>query len=190
MASTNRYTFCVYVTTVGVAYGIDPLRALILEDCDRVAPEGTGPAKILLHLDSKRRTEIDEFSISGFVGIRMDEGSCYTVVVPYPKRVIESVTSDSVCEVARDSSWRTERRILRYGELPNFAEILAVGTTGTVVPVKSITRKSTSDMFLFNGGADEAGPCCTELLSNLKGIKQEKIEDKFRWCRKIAEVRD
>ncbi|KAK3172898.1 hypothetical protein OEA41_006224 [Lepraria neglecta] len=103
---------------------------LILEDYDRVAPENTGPAKvggndsqlvphiekasasdygILLHLDSNTPTEIDEFSMSGFVGIKMggDGDSSYTVVVPYPKRVIESVTSDSVCEIARDLGWRT-----------------------------------------------------------------------------------
>ncbi len=32
MASPDQYTFCVYVTPVGVAYGVGSLRALILED--------------------------------------------------------------------------------------------------------------------------------------------------------------
>jgi branched-chain amino acid aminotransferase len=212
LASPDQYTFCVYVTPVGVAYGVDPVRALILEDYDRVAPEGTGPAKvggnysplvrhiekasasdygILLHLDSKTRTEIDEFSMSGFVGIKMDgDGdSSYTVVVPYPKRVIESVTSDSVCEIARDLGWRTERRTVRYEELPRYGEVLAVGTAGTLVPIKSITRKSTNDMFSYNGGSDAPGPCCSKLLSILKGIQQGKIEDRFGWCKQVTEVK-
>ena len=197
LGSPDQYIFCVYVKPGGVAYGVDPVRALILKDYDRVAPEGTGPAKvggnysplvrhiekasasdygILLHLDSKTRTEIDEFSMSGFVGIKMDgdgdRDSSYTVVVPYPKRVIESVTSDSVCEIARDLGWRTERRTVRYEELPSYGEVLAVGTAGTLVPRRSITRKSTNDMFSYNGGSDEPGPCCAKLLSILKGIQQ------------------
>ena len=212
MASPDRYTFCVYVTPVGVAYGVGSVRALILEDYDRVAPQGTGPAKvggnysplvrhiekagesnhgILLHLDSKTRTEIDEFSMSGFVGIKIDEeenDSGYRVVVPYPKRAIESVTSDSVCEIAKDLGWRTERRAVGYEELPGFSEVLAVGTAGTLVPIKSITRKSTDDVFSFNGDSDEPGPCCAKLLSILKGIQQGKLEDRFHWCRKVTEV--
>lgn len=91
MASPDKCTFCVYVTPVGVAYGVNAISALILEDYDRVTPEGSGRAKvggnysplvrhireagaskyvILLHLDSKTRTEIDEFSMSGFAGIK------------------------------------------------------------------------------------------------------------------------
>ena len=38
MASPDRYTFCVY--------GTGPVRALILEDYDSVAPQGTGRAKV------------------------------------------------------------------------------------------------------------------------------------------------
>lgn len=177
---------------------------------DRVAPQRTGPAKvggnysplvrhiekakesdhgILLHLDSKTRTEIDEFSMSGIVGIKMDEDTGYNVVVPYPKRVIESVTSDSVCEIAKDLGWKTERRTVRYEELPSYSEVLAVGTAGTLVPIKSITRMSTDDVFSFNGGCDEPGPCCAKLSSILKGIQQGKMEDRFGWCRRVTEVK-
>ena len=210
MASPDRYTFCVHVTPVGVGYGVGSVRALILEDYDRVAPQGTGPAKvggnysplvrhiekasesnhgILLHLDSKTRTEIDEFSMSGFVGIKIDEDSGYNVVVPYPKRVIESVASDSVCEIAKYLGWGTERRTVRYEELPSYSEVLAVGTAGALVPIKSITRKSTNDVFSFNGDSDEPGPCCAKLLSILKGIQQGKLDDRFQWCRKVTEVK-
>ena len=193
LASPGQYTFCVYVTPVGVTYGTGPVRALILEDYDRVAPQGTGPAKIggnysplvrhiekakeadhgiLLHLDSQTRTEIDEFSMSGFVGIQADRESNYCIVVPYPKRVIESVTSDSICVIAKDLGWRTECRKVYYEELSSFSEVLAVGTAGTLVPIKNITRKSTKDEFSFLGGSVEPGPCCVKLLSVLKGIQQ------------------
>ncbi|KAI1114025.1 hypothetical protein F5Y14DRAFT_415920, partial [Nemania sp. NC0429] len=63
---------------------------------------------ILLHLDSKTRTEIDEFSVSGFVGVKTNPDgvgnntTTSTLVVPTPTRTIESVTSDSVCQISRD----------------------------------------------------------------------------------------
>lgn len=212
MASPDKYTFCVYVTPVGVAYGTGSIRALICEDYDRVAPEGTGPAKvggnyspmvrhiakasasdyrIVLHLDSKTRTEIDEFSIAGFVGIKKnsDGDNSYTVIVPEPKRTIVSVTSESVCELAEDLGWKVERRTVKYDELPSFDEVLAVGTAGIMVPIKSITKESTSDEFSYGGGSDEPGPCCAKLLSTLRGIQQGKLEDRFGWCTKVTEVK-
>ncbi|KAI8631512.1 aminotransferase [Xylariaceae sp. FL1651] len=215
MASPDRYTFCVYCTPVGVAYGVNSVRALILEGYDRVAPEGSGPAKvggnysplvrhikeagtsnygILLHLDSKTRTEIDEFSMAGFVGIKenlVQDGSAtstFTLVVPLQRRTIESVTSDSICEIARDLGWKTECRTVHYDELPTFTEVLAVGTAGTLVPIKSITRKSTGDVFSYNNESDERGPCCAKLLSILKDIQQGRIEDRFGWCTKVVDV--
>lgn len=130
----EEYTFLVYVLPVGVYHGVHPVAALILEDFDRAAPEGTGSAKIggnyapvlrhsekarnegfgiTLHLDSKTRSMIDEFSTSGFIGVIGDAGKDdeqVTVVVPDSKNVIKSVTSDSVCEIARDFGWKVECR--------------------------------------------------------------------------------
>jgi branched-chain amino acid aminotransferase len=126
----EEYLFLVYVLPVGVYHGVNPVKALILEDFDRAAPEGTGSAKvggnyapvlkfseraykqgygITLHLDSKTRTEIDEFSTSGFIGILKD-GESISLVVPDSKNVIKSVTSDSVCEIAKSLGWKVERR--------------------------------------------------------------------------------
>merc|ERR1711939_1000884 len=119
----EEYTFLVYVLPVGVYHGVHPVSALILEDFDRAAPEGTGSAKIggnyapvlrfserarkegfgiTLHLDSKTRSEIDEFSTSGFLGVRKDAATGKTtIVVPDSKNVIKSVTSESACEIAK-----------------------------------------------------------------------------------------
>lgn len=128
----EEYTFLVYVLPVGVYHGIHPVAALILEDFDRAAPEGTGSAKvggnyapvlrfserarnggfgITLHLDSRTRTEIDEFSTSAFVGIHNGQGEDdKTLVVPDSKNAIDSVTSDSVCEIAKSFGWKVEKR--------------------------------------------------------------------------------
>lgn len=127
----EEYTFLVFVLPVGVYHGVHPVAALILEEFDRAAPEGTGSAKvggnyapvlrwsekargegfgITLHLDSKERRWVDEFSTSGFVGVKGDGEGETTVVVPDSKNVIKSVTSDSVCRLAESFGWKVECR--------------------------------------------------------------------------------
>ena len=203
----EEYTFCVFVLPVGVYHGVHPVAALILEEFDRAAPEGTGSAKvggnyapvlrwsekartegfgITLHLDSKTRTVVDEFSTSGFVGIKK-EGEQYTVVVPDSKNVIKSVTSDSVCQIAKSLGWKVESRPIFYEELSSFEEIMAAGTAAALVPIKSITMKSKNDKFLYQGESDEPGPACVKLLTMLKGIQQGKIKDMFGWLDYIEE---
>ncbi|KAF2456747.1 aminotransferase [Lineolata rhizophorae] len=203
----DEYLFCVYVLPVGVYHGVHPVDALILEEFDRAAPEGTGSAKvggnyapvlrwserarkegfgITLHLDSKTRTEIDEFSTSAFIGVKQ-VGDSYVLAVPSSKNVIKSVTADSVCEIARSFGWTVERRPITYEELPSFSEVLAAGTAAALVPIKSITMRSKGDKFDYQEGSDEPGPVCVKLLTTLKGIQQGKLADTFGWLERVHE---
>ncbi|KAF2842913.1 branched-chain amino acid aminotransferase II [Patellaria atrata CBS 101060] len=208
----EEYTFVVYVLPTGVYHGVNPVAALILEDFDRAAPEGTGSAKvggnyapvlrwsekahkdgygITLHLDSKTRTEIDEFSTSGFIGVKYGFDEPDTVlVVPDSKNAIKSVTSDSVCAIAESLGWRVERRSVKYDELASFQEVMAAGTAAALVPVKSIDMVSKGDRFEFRGGDGEPGAVCAKLLSTLKGIQQGKIEDRFGWLERVEEAEE
>ncbi|KAL4922957.1 uncharacterized protein BDV17DRAFT_278415 [Aspergillus undulatus] len=68
---------------------------------------------ITLHPDSRTRSDIDEFSTSGFVGVKYGEGS-YTLVVPNSQSIIKSVTSTSVVELARSLGWMVEARPVRF----------------------------------------------------------------------------
>lgn len=202
----EEYTFVVYVLPTGVYHGVHPVAALILEDFDRAAPAGVGSAKvggnyapvlrwsekarqegfgITLHLDSKTRSVVDEFSTSGFIGVRVD-GDARTLVVPASDQIIESVTSDSVCAIARSFGWAVEKRAVRYEELAGFDEVMAAGTAAALVPIKSITMKSKGDKFEYQGGGDEPGPACLRLLTTLQGIQRGKIEDSFGWTSKVG----
>ncbi|KAI5866524.1 branched-chain amino acid aminotransferase II [Durotheca rogersii] len=157
----EEYTFCVYVLPTGVYHGTHPVKALILDEFDRAAPNGTGSAKvggnyapvlrwsdkarsegygITLHLDSATHSEIDEFSTSGFIGATVD-GDSVTLVVPDSKNVIQSVTANSVTEIGRSFGWRVEKRSIKYTELQNFSEVMAAGTAAALVPIRSITRR-------------------------------------------------
>ncbi len=206
----EEYTFCVYVLPVGVYHGVHPVDALILEEFDRSAPEGTGSTKIggnyapvlrwsekarnegfgiTLHLDSQTRTEIDEFTTSGFIGLKKS-GNGYAVAVPDSKNVLKSITSDSVCKIAESFGWKVECRPIKYGELPEFEEVMAAGTAAALVPIKSITMRSKKDKFVYQNGSDEPGPGVTKLLSTLKGIQQGKIKDSFGWLDHVSEAKD
>lgn len=143
LSPPEEYTFVVWVLPVGVYHGVHSVPALILEDFDRAAPHGTGSAKvggnyapvlrfserarndgygITLHLDSRTRSEIDEFSTSAFLGVKKD-GDKTTLVVPDSKNVIESVTADSVCHIARSFGWTIEKRAVSSSLSPSLHNI-------------------------------------------------------------------
>ena len=210
LAPPDEYTFVVYVMPVGVFHGVHAVDALILEEFDRAAPEGTGSAKlggnygpvlkwserakndgfgITLHLDSKTKTEVDEFSTSAFVGVHK-RGENYTVVVPDSRSVIKSVTSDSVCEIAKWFGWNVECRSIKYDEISTFTEVMAAGTAAALVPVKSITMRSRNDKFTYQGGSDDPGPVCKKLLTTLKSIQLGKTKDLFGWLDYVKEPQE
>ncbi|KAK5719995.1 hypothetical protein LTR15_007268 [Elasticomyces elasticus] len=208
----EEYTFVVYVLPTGVYHGINPVDALILEDFDRSAPEGTGSAKlggnyapvlrhsqkaygegfgITLHLDSRTRTEIDEFSTSAFIGVHgtPDSKEGCTLVVPDSKNVIKSVTGDSIQEIAKSWGWKVEKRSIPYDEIKTFDEVIAAGTAAALVPIRSITMRSREDKFEFLKG-DEPGPCLVKLLGQLKGIQAGKVKDTFGWCDAVRQYKE
>ncbi|KAK3362386.1 aminotransferase [Lasiosphaeria hispida] len=226
----EEYTFCVFVLPTGVYHGTHPVEALIMDDFDRAAPNGTGSAKvggnyapvlrwserarnegygITLHLDSKHHDEVDEFSTSGFIGALVD-GDDVTLVVPDSKAVINSITSDSVQQIAKSFGWKVEKRPIKYSELPNFAEVMAAGTAAALVPIRSITRRTSASSLQslassakdhphvsFKGeeetisympeGQEDAGNLCIKLLTQLKGIQLGKISDEFGWRFEVKE---
>jgi branched-chain amino acid aminotransferase len=208
----DEYTFVVFVMPTGVYHGVHAVDALILEDFDRSAPEGTGSAKvggnyapvlrhserarnegfgITLHLDSKTRSEIDEFSTSAFIGVHKDRVSgAVTLVVPDSKNVIDSVTASSVCSIASEMfGYGVEHRGIPYAEIPQFDEVMAAGTAAALVPIKSITMRSRNDKFVFECGEnDEGGEVCTKLVKTLKGIQAGEIEDIFGWLLDVTPV--
>ncbi|TQN72811.1 Transaminase htyB [Colletotrichum shisoi] len=226
LSPPEEYVFAVFVIPTGVYHGTHPVKALILDDFDRAAPNGTGHAKvggnyapvlrfsdrartegygITLHLDSVRHEDVDEFSTSGFIGVKKQGDDDVTLVVPDSKCVIDSVTSDSIQHIARSFGWNVEKRVIKYGELPTFSEVMAAGTAAALVPIRSITRRveATSPQSLVAAagaqervssakageetvtfipeGQEEAGDICLRLLSTLKGIQLGKHKDEFGW---------
>ncbi|KAH0491115.1 hypothetical protein TgHK011_002558 [Trichoderma gracile] len=228
LSAPEEYTFCVFVIPTGVYHGSHPVKALVLDEFDRAAPNGTGHAKvggnyapvlrwsdkaraegfgITLHLDSARHEDIDEFSTSGFIGVKTGaDDNDVTLVVPDSKCVIDSVTSNSVLELARSYGWKVEKRPIKYAELPSFSEVFAAGTAAALVPIRSITRRGTKGfadgpkvtrtdkdggaaetVTYIPDGVEDAGPVCLKVLTALKSIQLGKVEDKFGWRFAVTE---
>ncbi|KAF4445909.1 hypothetical protein F53441_10380 [Fusarium austroafricanum] len=202
LSPPDEYIFAVFVIPTGVYHGAHPVKALILEEFDRAAPHGTGNAKvggnyapvmrwsdkardegygITLHLDSVHHEEIDEFSTSGFIGVKSNGGQV-TLAVPDSKNVIESVTSDSIQELARSYGWTVEKRPIKYAELKEFSEVFAAGTAAALVPIQSITRRvdGKEDTVTYIEG-EQPGPLFEKLLKHLKDIQLGRAEDSFGW---------
>ena len=81
---------------------------------------------------------------------------------------------------------RTDAHVqIKYEELPTFSEIMAAGTAASILPVRSITRKSTSEKFAFQTGGDQPGPRSMQLAGALKDIQKGRVEDEFGWCMRV-----
>ncbi len=61
---------------------------------------------------------------------------------------------------------------------------MAVGTAASILPIKSITRKSTGDKFSYG---DEPGDCTLQIGSMLKGLMLGTEKDTFNWLSRVEE---
>jgi branched-chain amino acid aminotransferase len=218
MTPPDGYTFCVFVVPVGGAPNSKPVKALVLTDYDRSAPNGTGNAKVggnyapvlrwnerakkdgygmMLHLDSAKHEDIDEFSTCGFIGVKANGLDDVTLITPDSKCILESVTSNSVLSIAQSFGWRTEKRVIKYTELGDFDEVMAAGTFLNLVPIRSLTRRTSSEK-LPKGprisrdsvsetvtyvveSQEDGGPAFQKLLTQLRAIQRGQIKDEFNW---------
>lgn len=196
----DEFTFLVAATPVANLYsasGAKPIDALIVEDFDRAAPAGTGSAKlggnyapvfahatkakaagyaITLHLDSKTRSHVDEFSTSNFLALK-GTGDSTTLVVPESTSILKSVTTKSVIELAKSFGWKVEKRPVPVEEISEFSEIMSAGTAAVISPIKSVTYRGQKLVQL----GEECGPGSKRILTQLRAIQTGDVEDTFGW---------
>ncbi|KAF9890444.1 hypothetical protein FE257_005849 [Aspergillus nanangensis] len=206
VSAGTGYKFCIYAQPYKAYHGVHPLPALVLDDFDRAAPKGVGHVKvggnyapvlkwsdqarsegffITLHLDSSTGTEIDEFSTSAFIGLKKT-GESYTVIVPNSRSILKSVTSTTCLDLAKSLGWAVEIRPVSYSELPYFTEILAAGTAAMLVPIRSITRRSTGDNFQYS--TDGPGEGCKALSRALMEVQKGIVKSNAEWLWQVSPV--
>ena len=201
VAPAKEYTFMVMVMPVGAYYkgGLKPVRAVILDDWDRAAPNGMGDVKVggnyaaslyahekakhdgwpvELYLDAKTHKYVEEFSTSNFIGITRDG----TYVTPDSNSILPSITNMSLKQCAADLGWKVECRPVPYEEIREFAEVAACGTAVVITPVWEITR---GEDVIKISDKDTVGEHLQKLYDTVQGIQYGLLEDVHGWCHEV-----
>ncbi len=200
LGAAEEYVFLIFVTPVGPYYkgGLKPIKALVVPDFDRAAPNGVGDCKVggnyaaglsaaeyghdrgfpvVLHLDPREKKYIEEFTTSNFLAIK---GNSY--ITPESKSILASVTNDSLTKIAESLGMKVERRPVEITELSSFEEIGSCGTAAVITPVTMIEYNGKE--YKYKNG-DTAGPVITKLYQHLTGIQKGELEDKFNWLLEV-----
>ena len=198
VAPADEYTFLVMVMPVGPYYkgGLKPVRALIVDDWDRAAPQGMGNVKVggnyaaslfahesakhagypvELYLDAKTHGFVEEFATSNFIGITRDG----VYVTPDSRSVLPSVTNDTLKRIATDLGMKVEVRPIPFEEIESFTEVAACGTAVVVTPVCEITR---GNRIIKTGDPETCGPVLQKLYDTVQGIQYGRLPDTHGWC--------
>lgn len=203
LSPSEEYVFIVMVTPVGAYYkdGFSPVKALVVDDYDRAAPQGTGQAKvagnyaagmkpgliakqkgfpIALFTDAKEHKYIDEFGTSNFIGIT----SAREYVTPDSPAILQSITNLTLQAIAESEGYTVQSRPIALEELADFSEVGACGTAAIITPICSIQRDDQEWTF---GSANQAGPVLSMLLEKLQAIQYGEIADPDDWLMPLAE---
>ncbi len=205
LAPPEESTLAVFVHPAMPYHGSEALDALVLEDFDRAAPRGMGGYKvggnyapvwrhakkaremgygITLHLDSAGRGVVEEFSTSGFLGHRK-EGERDVLVVPRASGAIVSTTSETMVRLAEREGWVVEREEVPFGTLEGLDEVVAVGTAAAAVPIRSVTRLSTEEKYVFENSDAKEGKLLG-LARWMTQIQRGTAKDEEGWCWEVT----
>lgn len=197
VAPATEYIFLVMVLPVGPYYkgGLQPVRAVVLDEYDRAAPQGVGNVKVAgnyaaslephrrahelgfnveLYLDSKENRYVEEFGTSNFIGITAEQ----TYVTPTSQSILPSITNDSLQQIAREEGLDVEQRPVPFEEAVAFSEVGACGTAVVLTPISEIVRGENA----YRVGPDEGcGPTLQHLYNQVTGIQHGELEDPYGW---------
>jgi branched-chain amino acid aminotransferase len=193
----DEYTFLVLVTPVGAYYkgGLTPVRAVVLEDYDRAAPQGVGHAKVAgnyaaslephivakhqgfpveLYLDCREHRYVEEFGTSNFIAI--DRKGAY--VSASSSSILASITNLGLQQVAADLGHPVEIRPIEFTEIASFAEVAACGTAVVITPVNEIVR---GDQVIQVGPREGCGPVFEKIYNRYRAIQTGDVADPYGW---------
>ncbi len=197
VAPADEYTFIVLVTPVGPYYkgGLQAVKAIVLDNYDRAAPQGTGHIKVAgnyavslyphleakkagypveLYLDAKEHKWIDEFSTSNFLAITKNG----TYVTVKSTSILPSITNLSLQQIAKDLEIPVEVRPIAFDEITEFAEVAACGTAVVITPVCQIER---AGKVYKTGPETGCGPVLEKLYKAVQGIQYGELPDTHGW---------
>jgi branched-chain amino acid aminotransferase len=196
ISAATEYELIIMVVPVGPYYkgGIKPVKAMIHDEVDRAAPQGTGHIKVagnyaaslyptslakkagcsvMLFLDSRTHQYIEEFGTSNFFAVTPDG----KYVTPKSSSILPSITNKSLMQLAEDLGITVEQRKVNKSELGTFAEVGACGTAVVITPVGEIIHNDK----VYKYGDGNIGPVSKKLYDRMTGIQYGEIADKHNW---------
>ncbi|MBT3287387.1 MAG: branched-chain amino acid aminotransferase [Victivallales bacterium] len=197
VSPADEYVFLVLVTPVGAYYkgGLTPVRAIVLENYDRAAPQGVGNAKVAgnyaaslephhvahgkgfpveLYLDAREHRYVEEFGTSNFIAITQDG----TYVSAQSSSILASITNKGLQQIAADLGHRVEVRPIEFSEVESFAEVAACGTAVVITPVNEIVR---NERVVRVGPQEGCGPVFEKIYTRYRAIQVGDIPDPYGW---------
>ncbi|MDD5727930.1 MAG: branched-chain amino acid aminotransferase [Victivallales bacterium] len=200
ISAATEYQLIIMVVPVGPYYksGIKPVKAMIHDEVDRAAPQGTGHIKVagnyaaslyptslakkagcavMLFLDSKNHQYIEEFGTSNFFAVTADG----KYVTPKSSSILPSITNRSLMKIAEDLGIPVEWRRISEAELATFIEVGACGTAVVITPVSEIIHNDQ----VYHYGKDNMGPVSRKLYERMTGIQYGEIADTHNWMTEV-----
>lgn len=200
IAPADTYKFIILVTPVGPYYknGFKGVDAMIFENYDRAAPNGSGRYKLagnyaagmtagklakekgcpmVLYLDPKEHKYFDEFGSSNFFAITKNG----VYITPSSNSILPSITNKSLIQIATDIGVRVEKRQIAFSEIDNFTEVGACGTAVVITPVNKIHRGDK----VYTFASDAENGVLPKLYKELTDLQYGRTKDNYSWMRLI-----
>lgn len=195
MLPSKEYIFMVVVTPVGAYFkGASKGINLVTSYYDRVAPRGTGRAKVggnyagtlypkilaqkegydeCIFLDPLTHSKIEEVGVANFFAITKD----LKYVAPVSDSILLGMTNDSLKWLAANMlDMEVVEKDIYVKDLDQYIEANACGTAALISPISSITHEGKKYTF-----TDSMGEQSMKLYELLFGIQKGDIADPNNW---------
>lgn len=199
LSPSPEYTFLVYASPVGNYFkeGTAPLNLYVDDEFHRATRGGAGGVKSItnyapvlqaiskakeqgfsdvVYLDSVHKKYVEEASSCNMFIVKGN-------VISTPATagtILEGITRKSIIDIARDSGYKVEERLVTIDELMEADEVFTTGTAVSVASVGSITYNNQRTEYKTGDGL-----VSQQLYKTLVGIQLGKIEDKHNWVVKL-----
>lgn len=201
LTPSEEFLFIVVVTPVAAYFkGASKGIKLVTSDYDRVAPKGTGQAKVggnyagtlypkmkareagfddCIFLDPLTHTKIEEVGSANFFGIDKD----FNYISPKSDSILKGITNDSLKWLAKNKlNMNVIESDVYINEINQLIEANACGTAALISPIDSITHNDITFRFPTEG---KMGEQSQKLYNMLFGIQTGDLEDPNDWITKI-----
>ncbi len=207
LGPAEEYVFLVFVTPVGPYYkgGFKAVKALVVEEYDRAAPQGVGDCKVggnyagslrasqkahecdcndVLWLDAIEHKYVEEVGSSNAFFMIGDE----IITAPLAGTILPGITRDSVLTLLREWGIRASERkisiddIIEAAKKGELKEAFASGTAAVISPMGLLHYQDKE----YTIGNREVGPISQKLYDTITGIQTGKIADTHGWIQRVV----